>query len=523
MASGTGGLHRKERKNTEMKQNRNRTWRSFFTVLLAAAVLTLSLTACGGPQALSAGTSAVSASSARSGETSASSAATVSSVASVSPAAPASSAAVSAVSSSSAEPAAKPAGKTEARPGDGVQTVQKITASVPEPERLKTLRVSLGAAPQSGYAKIDQRDGFGALSAQTEKDLYAQIGESVYQVADSKGSTGYYSMQPVELPSGMSEAQASEALVAYQDDNPQVFWLANAYAIGTQDGKTYLLLYSNLSRQQCGEAIPKLTAAVTEAMRTIPAGRSEFEREEAVFDFIADRCSYDNAAASDSTLWQSYTAYGALINGRAVCEGYSRAVQLLCGYAGVRCALVKGTANGGNHMWNCVRVDGEWYNLDLTWCDGSSRIYNYFNVTDAVLDTTHAPAAAVSTLTDEAIGNAAGFYNLFVPTCNSTLANYFIVRGIHVGEPEAPATDAVVSAVAERLKAGDGTVAFYIGPNGDFDTAVRVLLQAAPNYLEAAARQAGKTVNLQSVRYVADVQDRGINIIVTYGGGAEPA
>ena len=460
--------------------------------VLAAAVFALSLTACGtvgelpaSPALRTEAVSAVRFSMASSGTESPVSRPAVSSA----PVPRASSAA------SSSRPAAK-------KPND-VHTVKKL-ATFSAAAKTGSLQAAVPGVSQQGYAKIDQRSGYGALASQGEKELYGLIGKSVYQVSETKNAMGYYSLQTVAVPSGLSEAQACKTLVAYEDDNPQVFWVANAYSMGAQDGRTYLQLYSNLSLQQCNEYNRKFTEAVSAAVRSLPAGLSEFDREEAIFNTVVSRCSYDNAAAADPNLWQAYTAYGVLVGGKAVCEGYSRAVQLLCGYAGINCTLVRGTAEGGNHMWNCVEVDGNWYQLDVTWCDTTSLIYSYYNITDQVLLVTHTPAAAVSSLNDSQIGSAAGFYNLSVQRCDSTLANYYLVKGIRVGEAGGLDDEAVVRAVTAQLKAGKETIAFSVGSNGDFSAAVQDLIRRVPSYLRSAAQESGKALSLESIRYLAD-------------------
>ncbi|MBU3101912.1 MULTISPECIES: transglutaminase domain-containing protein [Clostridium] len=64
------------------------------------------------------------------------------------------------------------------------------------------------------------------------------------------------------------------------------------------------------------------------------------------------------------------SAYGALVNHQAVCEGYAKAVQLLCSKVGIPCVK----AYGDNHMWNEVYVEGKWLMVDATWNDtGNNR------------------------------------------------------------------------------------------------------------------------------------------------------
>ena len=90
---------------------------------------------------------------------------------------------------------------------------------------------------------------------------------------------------------------------------------------------------------------------------------------------------------------RSHAAAGALIDGTAVCEGYSEAFQLLCYLAGIDCRLISGTAGGQEHAWNKVKLYDNWYNVDVTWDDPVSTtpllLYDYFLVGDDTLAQDH--------------------------------------------------------------------------------------------------------------------------------------
>ena len=55
--------------------------------------------------------------------------------------------------------------------------------------------------------------------------------------------------------------------------------------------------------------------------------------------------------------------YGALIEKECVCEGYAEAFKYLCDEAGLHCINVQ---REGEHMWNYVQLDGQWYSVDTT-------------------------------------------------------------------------------------------------------------------------------------------------------------
>ena len=120
-------------------------------------------------------------------------------------------------------------------------------------------------------------------------------------------------------------------------------------------------------------------------------GMSAYEMELAVHDWLVewgsyDRTVYDNPNHSGRDPW------GMLVGGYGNCLGYSSTFQLLMDLSGVECITVVGAAFGSreDHAWNMVKLDGEWYCVDVTWDDPTGaarngRHHRYFNVTSAYL------------------------------------------------------------------------------------------------------------------------------------------
>lgn len=69
------------------------------------------------------------------------------------------------------------------------------------------------------------------------------------------------------------------------------------------------------------------------------------------------------------------TAYNALNEGIACCQGFSTAYYLLCKKAGIQCHILTGVAktDAGSecHMWNAVKIESKWKAIDTTWNAGS--------------------------------------------------------------------------------------------------------------------------------------------------------
>ena len=111
----------------------------------------------------------------------------------------------------------------------------------------------------------------------------------------------------------------------------------------------------------------------------------KLEQEYIIHDYIVNNTTYDYENFKNNTIpHESYTVYGALVNGVAVCEGYSKAALLLFNKVGIEAGIV--TSSDMNHAWNYVNIDNQYYHVDLTFDDPfpeSNRVsYNYFNLTN---------------------------------------------------------------------------------------------------------------------------------------------
>lgn len=126
---------------------------------------------------------------------------------------------------------------------------------------------------------------------------------------------------------------------------------------------------------------------------------TEYEAEEMVHDYLVETISYYSAPldyeSGETADFQ--TIYGALVSQEANCMGYAAAMSYLMNQVGVSCACVQGMADPGTgvaqpHEWNVIRVNGEWYHVDVCWDDPTSTDYEadeertpshaYFNLSE---------------------------------------------------------------------------------------------------------------------------------------------
>ena len=125
----------------------------------------------------------------------------------------------------------------------------------------------------------------------------------------------------------------------------------------------YTMTYMTTAAQE--EKLALVTANLRQQLGL--SSMTDVEKITAVYNWMCDNISYDYAGLDDSSDLLEYTAYDALINRSAVCQGYANLFYYIMLQEGIDCRIISGTSNGGPHAWNIVRIDGYYYNVDATW------------------------------------------------------------------------------------------------------------------------------------------------------------
>lgn len=105
--------------------------------------------------------------------------------------------------------------------------------------------------------------------------------------------------------------------------------------------------------------------------------KSDYEKLELIYSWLCENVRYDYKNLEDEDYTLKYSAYAAIMQGTAVCQGYASAFYRMALLAGVDARLITGIGNGGRHAWNIACLDGLYYNLDATWDEGQTE-YSWF-------------------------------------------------------------------------------------------------------------------------------------------------
>ena len=138
---------------------------------------------------------------------------------------------------------------------------------------------------------------------------------------------------------------------------------------------TYILTYMSTYEQEL-----ELTAAVNEAIDSLNMENDDdYTKVYKIYNYICDNVDYDFENLYDDTYMLKYTAYAAMCDGTAVCQGYAVLFYRMCKEVGVPVRYINGYGNGGRHAWNIAKIGDFYYNLDSTWDGQDVATYdNYF-------------------------------------------------------------------------------------------------------------------------------------------------
>lgn len=111
------------------------------------------------------------------------------------------------------------------------------------------------------------------------------------------------------------------------------------------------------------------------------------DKAKVLYDWVILNTEYDKEFKSES-----FTGYGQVINGKAVCQGYTATYNYMCKLVGLDVYGIAGQA-GEEHIWTVAVLDGDKVHIDTTWGDSSSNglepNYMFFATNSEFMRKTH--------------------------------------------------------------------------------------------------------------------------------------
>ncbi len=304
----------------------------------------------------------------------------------------------------------------------------------------------------------------------TQKSVYNIAYENIKECSTEAFSVG--SARTVSLVDMMLGVRAVLC------DHPELFWAMTSFAYSSVNyGNRIVQFYGGGSHtyiynpEDVDQMQTILDAKINEIFaKTINPSMSEAEIALALHNWIVENTTYNYLAINDENAHRdAWSAYAALIDGTAVCEGLSKAYQLLLYRAGINCGVV----TGPGHMWNYVEIDGEWYYTDITWADRdvpNDPLYHFYNQTYEVMSQSRNFDSNIEDLTDSQllsiISNGIIEFNYNIPkNTTATAANWFVQNGLYF-ENDADFIDRINDSIINFALNGEKSIQVMI--NGKY-------------------------------------------------------
>lgn len=351
---------------------------------------------------------------------------------------------------------------------------------------LLTVAMLLTALPVSGAVVVDYSNGYGrGILAQMEN------AEALLYAYDTLEAALDGTPASISIAHSVHQITWDELRTVYDlllSDHPEVFWHGNSYSGSQRDGIATALKPTYI---MTGAALDTAKAALEAEVVRLTAdleGKTDYEKSLLLHDRLAAESVYTLEG-------HHQTAYGALVQGTAVCAGYSRAYQLLMQRAGIPAWYVYGTSMSPwgqevSHAWNLVLLDGEWYYTDVTWDDQTKyTFYAYLNMNSEKMDENHTPTKYVE----------------YLPVATHTCHNYFVINDLYM---EQFSVDAVADVMRNNNPARiyvTGDKAAFIENYCAFLMDICDALNAPPGTISYGYSSVGREVILQlSVDHTCD-------------------
>lgn len=261
----------------------------------------------------------------------------------------------------------------EARGKNGYQGIQETASDVEDEEAQKLADDLQSGSLGDELTFYDLYYPYYAMLEPSMQELYRQIYANARDLIKD--------FKPVV---DVTENRLYTVFEAVVGDHPELFWVETGYSCKrTRDGS---IVEISLSFYELSERLESAQREFENAAEVILQGARELateaEKEKYVHDALVEQIRYSIAAPMNQS------AYSALVNGETVCAGYARAFQYLMQQLGIPCYYCTGYS-GEDHAWNIIYVDGLFRNVDLTWDDGDTVSYEYYNCSDKAFASTH--------------------------------------------------------------------------------------------------------------------------------------
>ena len=184
------------------------------------------------------------------------------------------------------------------------------------------------------------------------------------EAAAAKMTRGLYNFESeIDMSGcGVTPQNVGEIFIFVIKNDPYLFFVSTKLSyIYKSDGKMTVFPKYTMSADEAAKAILFCKSEVGRMASAVDPRMSDAEKALFVHDLICAEFSYD--------LTYTLADMSGFLSGRmGTCQGYTWTYMAVLRELSIECCYV--ASDTINHIWNMVKIDGEWYHCDLTWDDG---------------------------------------------------------------------------------------------------------------------------------------------------------
>ena len=294
-----------------------------------------------------------------------------------------------------------------------------------------------------GARMIVDRYYYGRLP-ENEKQVYKEI----YQ-----GCLEHKDVIPLSASHEEIEKSYQRIMEALTDDNPLLYFINQSMLDFATDanGRVAALPQYYFTAENVAKYNQKIQDAANKLINDLKLTEgSDIDKVRKVHDYICANVKYDYDGSDIKNLKSFITSHniiGVFAHKKAQCEGIAKAVKVLLNAVDMKCIFVTGKAKGlgteiGDHGWNIVDIEGDPYQLDITYDIAATKdgyiSYDYFNITDTQIRKNHV-------------------FSTGFPKCTLHEASFFETNDIVFSSKKK-----LQGYISERIKAGDKMLYFKL-------------------------------------------------------------
>jgi len=219
----------------------------------------------------------------------------------------------------------------------------------------------------------DTAGGYGDYNP--SRPINASLEETLRQgLANVRATIDLSAISPTK-----DEVKAAMTAIIYS--SPEYFYLESAYRMSSNNrGVQSLTPTYSATPSEIAAMRETYRQKLAEIVENAPRGGADFDKILYLHDYFTENYTYDEGLSVRD-------AYSLFTGKTGVCQAYMLGLIAAARELGIESLPV--TSDVMKHAWNLVKIDGEWYHVDLTWDDSGTlptlTSYTYFLQSDAGL------------------------------------------------------------------------------------------------------------------------------------------